>query len=122
MYLASIRKEELIYLTWNDLSIENDSSAVKIQTKQLASGKHWVPKAKQRCIIPLNARAAEIIRRQPCDNGTNWVFTDKKGRQLSSINLWTIVKRTLCELGLEGDVHKFRHTFASHLTMKGVGI
>ena len=64
IYNSGLRKEELMYLTWNDVEIDSSEPVIKIQEKEYAPGKHWDPKAKQRRIIPLNRRAVELIRRQ----------------------------------------------------------
>jgi integrase len=114
---TGLRKGELINLTWNDVNLKHDSPTIAIQGKE-----DWATKTMRRRIIPLNARATEIIRRQPHSKRPNYVFSGTGGGQVHRDKIYQELKRALNELGLEGDVHQWRHTFASHLVMSGVDI
>jgi len=50
------------------------------------------------------------------------VFTSKEGKKVHPDKIYHALKNALAGLGLEGDVRKFRHTFASRLAMKGVDL
>ncbi len=122
IYHTGLRKEELIYLTWDDVELENGAPVIKIQAKEYAPGRHWTPKSKQRRMIPLNKRAVEIIQNQQKSDTHNFVFRAPMGGQIHPDRFLETLKLGLKKIGLDGNVHKIRHTFASHLVMKGVGI
>lgn len=46
----------------------------------------------------------------------------KNGGKIHRDKIYRCLQSALKKIGLQGNVHKFRHTFASHLVMKGVGI
>ena len=117
LYHTGLRKAELINLTWDDVKEANGNMSIEIQPKA-----DWQPKTHQRRIIPLNASAVKIIRRQTRTKKHDYVFKGPKGGKVHHDRIYVDLKRTLKELGLEGDVHKLRHTFASHLVMSGLGI
>lgn len=117
LYHTGLRKGELINLTWSDVDLSGKSPVIKIQSK-----KDWDPKTLKRRIVPLNARATELIRRQKHSKTSQYVFTAPEGGQIHRDRIYHDLKRALDVLGLEGDVHKWRHTFASHLVMAGVGL
>lgn len=52
----------------------------------------------------------------------NYVFKAPEGGQIHPDKIYRELKRALAKVGLDGDVHKWRHTFASHLVMNGVDI
>jgi len=79
-------------------------------------------KTLKRRIVPLNSRAVEIIRRQSHSKKHNYVFKAPEGGQIHPDKIYRELKRALQVLNLDGDVHQWRHTFASHLVMSGVDI
>lgn len=117
LYHTGLRKGELMNLTWSDVDLTGKSPVIKIQAK-----KDWDPKTLKRRIVPLNARATELIHRQKRSKTSQYVFTAPEGGQIHRDRIYHEIKRALDVLGLEGDVHKWRHTFASHLVMAGVGL
>jgi len=117
LYHTGLRKGELMNLTWDDVNLKHDSPTIAIQSKE-----DWTTKTMKRRVIPLNASAVEIIRRQPRSKRHNYVFSGPGGGQVHRDKIYRELKRVLDALKLEGDVHKWRHTFASHLVMHGVDI
>ncbi len=117
LYHTGIRKGELINLTWEDVNMDAEQPTIKIQAKD-----GWTPKTNQQRPIPLNAKAVEIIERQDHSVEHNYIFKGKYGGMIHRDKIYRCLKTTLNKLGLEGNVHKFRHTFASHLVMKGAGL
>lgn len=120
LYLTGLRKSELINLTWDDLYLDTHEPLLIVQAKKLPSGITWQPKGKQSRTIPLGNRAIEIIKGQK--RVGPWVFYGANGAQINSQILLSTLKKALLKLGLTGNVHKIRHSFASHLVMKGASI
>ncbi|MBL0061245.1 MAG: site-specific integrase [bacterium] len=117
MYHTGLRKGELSNLTWDDVDLDHDPPSIAIQAKD-----DWTTKTLKRRIVPLNTRAAEIIKRQARSKKHNYVFKAPEGGQIHPDKIYRELKRALAVLNLEGDVHQWRHTFASHLVMSGVDI
>ncbi len=117
LYNTGLRKEEMIHLTWDDLTDTDGKFEIAIQAKD-----GWSPKTNRRRIIPLSARAAELVNNQTNSGLHNFIFKGREGGKLHHDRIYKDLKRALKKLGLEGNIHKFRHTFASHLVMKGAGL
>jgi site-specific recombinase XerC len=50
---------------------------------------------------------------------SRWVFCDKNGEKLKIHSLWTRFSRQLKKVGIrDANLHTWRHTFASYLTMR----
>src|SRR4030067_2504866 len=112
LYNTGLRKDELIHLTWRDVVTDGPNPCIIVQAKE-----NWTPKTSQRRIIPLNPRVVAILRRQTTAEAHPYVFKGEMGGLVHRDRIYTALKRALKQLGMEGDVHKFRHTFASHLVM-----
>jgi len=116
-YVTGLRKSELINLTWNDVNLKKNASIIAIQGDE-----SWRTKTNERRIIPLNDEAERIIRKQTKAESHNYIFKSVQGMKLGKNILYDVLQIALTKLGLEGNIHKFRHTFASHLVMTGVGL
>ena len=113
---TGLRRDELLHLTWGDINIER-----KVLTVQAKDG--WRPKDFEVRHIPLNAgalKALQEVRRghEPKD----WVFRDKNGQPYAADFLTHRFKKFLRKLKIEGSLHSLRHTFASHLIMRGADL
>ncbi|MCB9369600.1 MAG: site-specific integrase [Calditrichaeota bacterium] len=117
LYLTGLRKGELIHLTWKDVNLSDDQPTITVQAKE-----DWVTKTVSRRIVPLNDRAVEILKAQNHVKNHNRVFCGADGGFVHPDKIYVELKRALRHLGLTGDVHQWRHTFASHLVMKGQGL
>lgn len=116
LYLTGLRKSELINLTWDNVDLTKNAEQITI-----ASNDKWKTKSGKSRIVPLHKKAVPIIKRCKGKN-KNYVFTDKKNGKIHPDKPYHALKKALEHLGLEGDLHKLRHTFAAHLVMKGVNI
>lgn len=117
IYYTGLRKGEINNLKWDRVYL--DKSPVEIR---VTNTDDWDPKTRQSIRnVPLNKSAKEIIESQ---KGIDqyFVFVSKKGKKIHPNSPYIAVKRALKVLNLNGDVHKFRHTFASHLVMKGASL
>jgi len=85
-------------------------------------------KTKRETAIPLSDEALAIItsqRRNALKNeaadAKKFIFVNKDGNQLDNANIYRNLKVCLKKCNIfQGHPHTFRHTFASHLVMKGV--
>jgi len=117
LYHTGLRKGELINLTGDDVHLETDPPSISIRAKS-----DWRTKTNQSRVVPLNPRAVDILKRQPKSDQHPYVFSGPKGAVVDEDRIYQSLQRTLKKVGLVGDVHQWRHTFASHLVMDGVGI
>jgi len=116
LYHTGIRKGELINLTWDKINLVREPATMRI-----VSTSEWKTKTGKSRMVPLNKLAVEILEEKQAKHG-KYIFTSRKGNKVHPNTPYNVLKRSLDTLGLEGDVHKLRHTFASHLVMKGANI
>ncbi len=114
---TGMRKSELEYLEWPDI----DFNRRKIMIRAKGS---WTPKTDER-EIPMNDAMLKILKEQKARvNGSKYVFPDEKGKRIYKNRLrnrlMTLTKR--CGFPDVTKIHSLRHTFASHLVMKGVDL
>jgi integrase len=112
-----MRKSELENLEWRD--VDFDRRKIKIAVKD-----DWTPKTNER-EIPVNDGLLEVLKGQRSKvNGSRYVFPDEDGNRIYKNRLLKRYKTLAKNLNFgEADtIHALRHTFASHLVMKGVDL
>ncbi|MBZ0099004.1 MAG: site-specific integrase, partial [Taibaiella sp.] len=117
LYLTGLRKSELIHLRRVDAHPKAKSPYIDV-----CSHDGWKTKTGKARIVPLNSMAAQIASRQAASNKHPYLFSSVLGNKLDPDKIYQALKKVLRKLQLTGDVHQWRHTFASHLVMKNVGI
>ena len=110
---TGLRKGEWINLKWDNVTLTGENPSIRI----VSSGS-WKTKTGESRVIPLNQIALKIIKKQKGKN-PEYVFTQKNGSVIHPDRPYHKLKTALKNLGLKGDIHKLRHTFASKLVMKG---
>jgi integrase len=114
---TGLRQGELIGLRWEDV----DLVAQKLMVRQaVARGIIGTPKNGKTREVPLSDQTVQLLKAHR-HLKSEFVFCDDKGRMLTKgackWPLWSTCKRAgLRRIGW----HVLRHTFASHLVMKGV--
>lgn len=112
LILTGMRIGELANLTWDDINFQQQR--IHIQSKD-----GWTPKTYQIRTIPMHPIVLDILNNM--SKKTKYVFNSPEGHKLNQNNLQKRHFRKIAEkLKLKNaTIHTLRHTFASHLVMKG---
>ncbi len=119
LYASGLRVSELIGLKPGDLDLE-----VGLLT--------CLGKGRKERLVPVGGVALrwvarylrEVRPRLSKDVGDPSLFLNQRGRRLSRMGLWSIVRRHAVTAGVEGVLtpHVLRHSFASHLLERGADL
>ena len=116
--LTGLRKGELINLQPNNVSIGVERQFIQIAADDDGE---WQPKSGEIRQVPLVPDAVEILRRH-LGQHAKYVFTGKTNKKIHPDEPYHALKSVLSQLGLNGTIHKLRHTFAAHYLMSGGSI
>jgi len=114
---TGLRKSELEYLEWSDIDFKRRK--IKIVVKD-----GWSPKTNER-EVPINEGMIELLHGQKKRaNSSKYVFPDEQGERIHKNRLRVRLMALTKKLGFDDvtKIHTLRHTFASHLVMKGVDL
>jgi integrase len=107
---TGMRIGELVNLEWDDVDFMR--RAITIRPKEF-----WKPKGNEERLIPMHDAVFYALFSK--EKKSRWVFADAKGEKLKIHSLETRFRRHLKKLGISGaNLHTWRHTFASYLTMR----
>lgn len=120
LYATGCRASEVVGLTPADVDLTSGTA-------------RCVGKGDKQRIVPLGSRAREALRdylsrgrpqlvaRHP---ETVEIFVSRRGRPLSRVGLWTLVKAHALAAGLPASVspHTLRHSFATHMLAGGADL
>lgn len=120
LVFAGLRREEVCWLTWNDLQLRFKPPVLKVRSKTVGD-ESWMPKTRRDRTIPISPKLMEHLRKVG-KNGTPWVFTSLQGCRWDPDNLSKRYRRILKKAGLPWNFLDLRHTFGSQLAMKGVSL
>jgi len=113
--MTGMRPAELTYLSWDDIDFELKTA--KISSKPPL----WTIKTKQERVIPLNEKALTIVEELLKKRKGRWVFShDDKPVKSVRTAMETAQKRAGITKRITPNM--LRHTFATHLLMKGADI
>ena len=102
---------ELLNLEWKDVDFKNKT--VKVDNKEDHHTKNYELRS-----IPMNSFLCSVLRKIPRHIKSGYVFCNKSGEKFRRIR--DGFNATLKRAGIENfRFHDMRHTFASHLVMKG---
>jgi len=106
---TGMRMREILYLRVTDLDFKN--SIINIEdTKNGERGK-----------VPMNEYLKGVLEKYLEGHDLEYVFCDRDGRPFDNIRHWFEAARK--KAGIENfRFHDLRHTFASHLALKGVDL
>jgi len=116
---TGLRQGELLGLRWSDI---NFASKTMLVSRSIFRGLVGSPKSNRARLVPLCDEAVEALQAHRHQRGP-YVFCDAKGRLLTDNLCKAPLVRAWKGAGLRPvNWHMLRHTFASHLVMKGAHI
>lgn len=119
LYLAiytGCRQSELFNLEWSDIDFERGQ--IIIQNKE-----DWHTKSYRHRVIPINDKIIDVLLEQRKVSQGRYVFSQENGERLNKVKIRRTFEKAMREAGISStDFKILRHTYASHLVMKGVDI
>jgi site-specific recombinase XerD len=119
LYLATYtgcRQSELFNLEWSDIDLERKQ--IIIQNKE-----DWHTKSYTHRVIPMNDAIIDVLLEQRKMSPGRYVFCQENGEKLNKSKVRRTFERAMREAGIDSSDFKIlRHTYASHLVMRGVDI
>ncbi len=120
LYSCGLRVSELIDLKISNLFFE--SGFIKIEGK---GNKERLVPISTKAIKEINLYLSEYRRNLKIHvNSEDVLFLNRRGKKLSRVMIFTIIKNLVAKLGLTKNVspHTFRHSFATHLIDGGANL
>ncbi len=121
---AGLRREELCWLTWDDLELDLEPGILRVRAKTVG-GESWQPKTKRDRKVPVNSRlrAALVAHRAKARRaGVPWIFPSPEGKRWDPDHVSRHLRAVLARSGLPWNLLELRHTFGSQLARKGVSL
>jgi len=113
---TGLRKAELIFLQWHDINFANWTATVQAKDEL-----HWQPKSGKFRVVPIPQPCHKMLLELKAKTLSPFVFANSMGGPRKN-NLTRDIRKFLTKIGLYSKGvgwHTFRHTYASHLAMKG---
>ncbi len=113
---TGMRLQELMTLEWSDVDFERRK--IKIRVKE-----DWTPKTSER-EIPISDGLMDVLLKLKKNAIGTIVFHDGEGQKIQKNKLRKELMKVTKKAGFPDvtKIHTLRHTFASHLVMKGVDL
>ena len=117
---AGLRREEPLWLTLDDLDLEaGDHGLIRVRAKTI-HGESWQPKTKSNRAAPISSTLRSYLDRYvPKMIRERWFFASPQGKGYDPDNFSRDLRNANRKAGLQWTCLDFRHTFGSHLAMKG---
>ncbi len=127
LYSCGLRVSELINLQTNQIYTEKDQEGKEysfIQAIGKGNKQRFVPIGKS-AMHHISVYQQEVRNHMNIADGHGHIlFLNRRGKQLTRVMIFTIVKRLVESLGWDKKVspHTFRHSFATHLVENGANL
>lgn len=121
---AGLRREELCWLTWEDVDLDGETAMLRVRAKTL-QGESWQPKTKRDRKVPVSGRlraVLETLRNASGGKRAVWLFPSPEGCRWDPDNLSRRLRTMMKSAGLSWGFLDLRHTFGSQLARKGVSL
>ncbi|MBX3215175.1 MAG: site-specific integrase [Labilithrix sp.] len=121
---AGLRRGEIIALKWTDLDLKRGKIHVQRSIWWAKDGKRHetVPKGGRGRVVPMTGPLAEALKAHR--NLRERVVTQDDGSELTNkvVRMWLERAQRAARLEQCGGIHRLRHTFCSHLAMRGATV
>jgi hypothetical protein len=120
LIFAGVRREELLWLTHDDLDLSAGANGViRIRAKTI-DGESWQPKTKKNRAVPISFRLKTYLERWRFRHRKGpWLFPSPQGKRWDPDNFSQDLRAANEKANLPWGSLDFRHTFGSQLAMKG---
>ncbi|MDB5325411.1 MAG: integrase [Phycisphaerales bacterium] len=117
---AGLRREELLWLTHDDIDLKTGTyGMIRVRAKTI-DGRYWQPKTARNRAVPISSTLRTYLNRYPrriVPGG--WLFPSPVGTWWDCDNFSHDLADANGKAGLRWTCLQFRHSFGSHLAMKG---
>lgn len=122
LIFAGLRREELLWLTHDDLDLgAGQYGMIRVRAKEI-DGEAWEPKTKKNRAVPVSSRLRHYLdkwRLKMEKSKGSWLFPSPEGKRWDPDNFSQDLRAANENAKLTWGSLDFRHTFGSHLAMKG---
>jgi integrase len=117
---AGLRREELCWLTLDDLDLAaGRHGVIRVQAKEI-DGEFWEPKTKKNRVVPVSKTLRWYLDTYvPATVEGGWFFPSPEGKRWDPDNFSQFLRETNAKAGLVWGCLDYRHTFGSQAAMEG---
>lgn len=120
---AGLRREEALWLTPQDLDLENRLLRIRSKTIQVkGEGEYWQPKTKKNRSVPISKTLMRILIDYPINTKQRWVFPTPSGGRYNPDNFSRKLRNHNKNHNLNWTCLHYRHTFGSHLAQNNISL
>jgi len=118
MYIyAGLRRAEVLWLTKNDVDLE--AGVIRVCAKTI-NNEYWQPKTGHNRVVPISSKLRGYLSAYTApETDEGWFFASPMGKRWEEDNFSSALKKVNKEKEVDWSCLDYRHTFGSHLAMKG---
>ena len=113
---AGLRREELLWLTHNDVDL--DRRVVHVRAKSV-NGRYWKPKTSRSRKVPISQALMRYLHVYALPSNGPWFFPSPLGCRWDADNFGHALSDENARHGLRWNCLAYRHTFGTQLAMAG---